>query len=325
MKPPKGRVLVVDDDNLNRVKLTVHLQATGCEVQCATNGAEALEMLRGQPFDTMLLDLMMPVMDGFEVLEQIRADETLQHLPVIVVSGEEDLPSVVRCIEMGAADYLQKPFNAVLLRARVNACLEKKLARDRELELFSELQLRYEELQQLNATIREQADMLKELSTRDGLTGLYNRRYFDERAANAYSQAVRYGQCLAIVLADIDHFKRINDGFSHAAGDEVLRRVAAILRENTRESDLAARYGGEEFVIALPETPIPQAVAFCEKVRTLIESHPWHEIHPDLRVTMSLGVCDDTSGGSFEKMVAGADVQLYRAKEGGRNRVCCVE
>lgn len=319
---PKGRVLVVDDDNLNRVKLTVHLQSVGCDVECATNGAEALELLRTQSFDTMLLDLMMPVMDGFEVLEQIRNDEALQHLPVIVVSGEEDLPSVVRCIEMGAADYLQKPFNAVLLRARVNACLEKKHSRDREVELFSELQLRYEELQRLNETIREQAEMLKEISIRDGLTGLYNRRHFDEQAAVMYSKSTRYGHTLSLVLADIDYFKRINDGFSHATGDEVLRRVAAILRENTRDSDLAARYGGEEFVLALPETPIPQALTFCEKVRGLIQNHPWHEIHPDLRVTMSLGVCDETGLGSFEKMVAGADVQLYRAKENGRNRVC---
>jgi len=324
METSKGRVLVVDDDRLNRIKLSVNLEEMGCDVVLAENGAQALELLNAQSFDTVLLDLMMPVLDGFGVLQQVGNNQLLQHLPIIVISGEDDMDSVVRCIEMGAADHLPKPFNAVLLRARINACLDKKRARDREVELFNELQLRYQELQQLHEKIREQANMLKELSIRDALTGLYNRRHFDEQASQTFVQAERYNRPLTFMIGDIDFFKRINDNFSHATGDEVLKQVARILQMNTRESDIVARYGGEEFVIALTETPLSQAVGLCEKLRGLIENHPWREIHSDLRVTMSMGLNADTSLGSFTKMVSAADEKLYDAKSGGRNRVCAV-
>jgi len=327
METPKGRVLVVDDDRLNRIKLSVNLEEAGCEVALAENGAQAMELLCSQPFDTILLDLMMPVLDGFEVLERVQAHKSLQRIPIIVISGEEDIASVVRCIEMGATDHLHKPFNPILLRARINACLEKKSAHDREAELYAELELRYHELEEMSEKIRRQAEMLQELSIRDALTGLYNRRHFDEQAHTSFAHANRYGQPLTIMIGDIDFFKRINDSFSHASGDEVLRQVARLLLENTRESDIAARYGGEEFVIALPGTSLEQAVASCEKLRVLIECHPWHELHADLRVTMSMGLNADTSLGSFDKMMAAADAQLYQAKTGGRNRVCadCVE
>ncbi|HEX9997141.1 MAG TPA: diguanylate cyclase [Abditibacterium sp.] len=321
METPKGRILVVDDDRLNRIKLSINLEEAGCDVTLAENGAEALEKLRSQPFDTVLLDLMMPVMDGFEVLEHVRADTALQRIPIIVISGEEELSSVVRCIEMGAADYLTKPFNAVLLRARINSCLEKKWSHDRESELFNELQQRHQELQLLHGKVHQQAAQLKELSIRDGLTALYNRRHFDEQGANALAQAQRYDHPLTIMIGDIDFFKRINDGFSHAVGDEVLRHVARLLQTNTRESDIVARYGGEEFVIALTQTPLTQAIQLCEKLRQIIESHPWSEIQPNLKVSMSMGLCADTQIGSFEKMVAAADEKLYAAKTAGRNRV----
>lgn len=177
--------------------------------------------------------------------------------------------------------------------------------------------------------IEKQASQLKELSIRDGLTGLYNSRHFDEQAATLLSNARRYEQPLTLMIGDIDFFKRINDNFSHAVGDEVLRRVAQLLQENTRESDIAARYGGEEFVIAFTQTSIEQAQALCEKLRVLIEEYSWQEIHPDLRVTMSMGLCSDVQenaiGESFEKLLGIADAQLYHAKASGRNQVCCEE
>ncbi|HEX8834803.1 MAG TPA: GGDEF domain-containing protein, partial [Abditibacteriaceae bacterium] len=165
----------------------------------------------------------------------------------------------------------------------------------------------------------------KELSIRDGLTKLYNRRHFDEQGAKVLAQTERYKQPLSVMIGDIDHFKKINDGFSHATGDEVLRHVAKILQENTRNSDLVARYGGEEFVIAFTQTSLEQAKMLCEKLRRQIEAYPWHEIHPDLRVTMSMGLNANTRLGSFERMVAAADVKLYQAKTSGRNRVCADE
>jgi len=126
---------------------------------------------------------------------------------------------------------------------------------------------------------------------------------------------------LSVMIGDIDFFKKINDRFSHATGDAVLRQVGAILREHTRGSDVVARYGGEEFVIAFPETELDEAAAFCERLRQKIESHPWRDIHADLAVTMSMGLNGDVGLGSVEKMLAAADALLYQAKHAGRNRV----
>jgi diguanylate cyclase (GGDEF)-like protein len=191
-------------------------------------------------------------------------------------------------------------------------------------EMSEQLAQSHEELNASHATILQQAEQLRELSIRDALTQLYNRRHFDEQANTLFNQAVRHKRPLALVICDIDHFKKINDTYSHATGDVVLRHVGNILRKHMRLSDLVARYGGEEFVMAFPETPGPQAAALCDKLRGLIESYPWHEVHPDLKVTMSMGVYADIAAGSAETMLQKADALLYRAKESGRNRVCFV-
>jgi diguanylate cyclase (GGDEF)-like protein len=189
-------------------------------------------------------------------------------------------------------------------------------------EMSEQLARSHEELQASHQTIMEQTDQLRELSIRDALTNLYNRRHFDERASSLYNQAVRHKRPLSLVIGDIDFFKRINDNYSHATGDAVLRQVGAILRQHVRLSDLVARYGGEEFVLALPETDLPQAAALCDKLRQIIEQHPWHEVEPGLKVTMSMGVFADYAVGTAEAMLRKADALLYRAKETGRNRVC---
>ncbi|MTW01329.1 diguanylate cyclase [Duganella ginsengisoli] len=189
-------------------------------------------------------------------------------------------------------------------------------------EMSEQLARSHEELKASHQTILEQAEQLKELSIRDALTSLYNRRHFDEQANTLYHQAVRHKRPISLVIGDIDFFKKINDNFSHATGDVVLRHVGAILRQHVRLSDLVARYGGEEFVLALPDTDGKQAAALCDKLRSLIEAHPWHEVHPNLKVTMSMGVFADYAVGTAEAMLQKADELLYKAKETGRNRVC---
>ncbi len=188
--------------------------------------------------------------------------------------------------------------------------------------MSEELARSHEELRRSNETIREQASQLRELAIRDGLTQLYNRRHFDEQAARLFSHAERYDHPLTVMIGDIDHFKLINDRFSHAVGDEVLRQVGRLLQSHSRGSDLVARYGGEEFVMALAQTDLEQAAVFCEKLRERIESHPWQEIHPELKVTMSIGLCADRIAAGVEKMLVLADTRLYQAKAGGRNQVC---
>lgn len=189
-------------------------------------------------------------------------------------------------------------------------------------EMSVELAQSHEDLQASHRTISTQADQLRELSVRDALTGLHNRRYFDEQAASLYRHAVRYQRSFSVVIADIDFFKRINDQHTHATGDAVLRAVGEIFRAHMRESDLVARYGGEEFVMAFPETSLAQATALCDKLRQLIAAHPWQELNPQLAVTISIGVAADLQAGSAEAMLQQADAMLYRAKQDGRNRVC---
>jgi diguanylate cyclase (GGDEF)-like protein len=189
-------------------------------------------------------------------------------------------------------------------------------------DMSEKLARSHEELNQSHQTIMEQAEQMRELSVRDALTKLHNRRHFDEQASTLFSHAVRHKRPFSVVIGDIDFFKRINDQFSHATGDAVLRHVGEILRSHMRLSDLVARYGGEEFVIAFPETELPQAAALCDKLRAMIEGFPWHQVHPELKVTMSMGVYADVAAGTAEAMLQQADVLLYRAKQTGRNRVC---
>lgn len=171
----------------------------------------------------------------------------------------------------------------------------------------------------MNAELVYSHRELRELTVRDALTNLFNRRYFDEQAEKLYQQTERYGRPLTIMVGDLDYFKRINDNYSHAVGDKVLCTVAKILAASTRKSDIVARYGGEEFVILFPETSLEQAVGCCEELRRRIEAHPWTQLHPELKVTMSMGLCDKTELGNVEAMLAEADTRLYEAKRAGRN------
>jgi len=190
--------------------------------------------------------------------------------------------------------------------------------------MTDELALVHEELRDSSARIQEQALEMKELSIRDHLTGLYNRRYFDEQAEKVYSNMVRYEHPLSVMICDLDHFKKVNDKYSHALGDEVLKRFAVIVAENTRAADIAARYGGEEFVVLFPETEGADALVSCEKLRRSVEEYDWDELQDGLRVTISIGLTDNIALGSVEKMLKEADERLHRAKEGGRNRLVSV-
>jgi two-component system cell cycle response regulator len=189
-------------------------------------------------------------------------------------------------------------------------------------EMSDQLADTYNELRASREQLTEQAEMLKELSRRDELTGLFNRRAFDEQAAFMFEQARRFDHPMTLAMVDIDHFKRVNDEYSHAIGDAVLREVAHLIGSKIREIDLVARYGGEEFAMAFPETPLDAAGQFLDKLRQIVEAHDWEKVAPGLTVTLSAGLAARTVGSSLSEVLDVADIRLHEAKTNGRNLVC---
>lgn len=294
--PPgrRPRLLLVDDQPVN-IQALHRVFAPDCQLLMATDGARALQLCRDRQPDLVLLDVQMPGMNGHELCAEIKADPMLQAITVIFVTAQDHPDDETRGLEAGAADFITKPFNPTVVRARVRTQL----------------------------TLKHQADLLRELAFIDGLTGVHNRRHFDERFLAETRRAQRTRSPLAVVLADVDHFKRYNDALGHLAGDDCLRRVAAALRTCLRRpTDLLARYGGEEFICLLPDTDLAGAIGVAQlmedTVRGLALPHPGIEG----RVTISLGV---SAALRAQGLVDAADKALYLAKAAGRGRVSWVE
>ncbi|WP_349745146.1 diguanylate cyclase domain-containing protein [Roseateles cavernae] len=297
-RPP--RLLLVDDQPLN-IQALHQVFAADCQVLMATSGEQALTLCREQQPDLLLLDVQMPGMDGYEVCRRLKADAQLAAMPIIFVTAHQDATSETRALEGGAVDFISKPFNPAVVRARVKTHLTLKL----------------------------QSDLLRQQAFVDGLTGLHNRRFFDERGEAEFQRALRNGSSLAMLLVDVDYFKRYNDCYGHLAGDDALRGVAVALRSGLkRPGDLLCRYGGEEFAVLLPETDMEGAQRVAQMleqaVRGLRSPHAASEVADVL--TISLGMVCGVPGArhSVAGMLELADRQLYRAKAEGRARVCSV-
>jgi diguanylate cyclase (GGDEF)-like protein len=291
----RARLLVADDEPDARELLS---EALGGEydVLTAADGQEAVDLARSQHPDILLLDLNMPRLDGFEVLEQLRADPSTTEMPVILVTARSDDAGKVRALDQGAVDYLQKPFSERELRARVERTLRL---------LRSHIALR-------------------ELAQTDPLTSLANLRAFRARLDDEVKRARRYRTPLTCVMADLDQLKPINDELGHAAGDRAIAQVAAVIREELRETDFGARYGGDEFVVLLPHTAAEEGRVFAERVCSRI--HATELLVGDRRISLgaSFGVaCRSPDAGDAppESLVHAADGALYAAKRDGRGRV----
>ena len=295
---PRSRLLVVDDEPLF-IRLYHQLFGQQHEVFVATNGAQALELCQRELPDLVLLDVNMPPgPDGLSVCRQLKQIPETRAIPVVFVTAHEKLEDETACWEAGCVDFVNKPFNPLTLCRRVNVHLALKLL----------------------------ADQLRQLAYIDGLTGVANRRRFDERLALEMARARRNQKPLSLVLIDVDHFKRYNDHYGHLAGDECLRHVARVLRAGLgRAADLAARYGGEEFACLLPETDADGADKIAwELLRGVRELAMPHEASPDFRfVSISIGgiARTMTSDDTAETFVAEVDAYLYQAKSEGRNTV----
>jgi diguanylate cyclase (GGDEF)-like protein len=295
----RPRLLVVDDQPIN-IQLLYQAFAGDYQVFLATSGAQALEVAAEKQPDLVLLDVEMPGMDGYEVCTRLKAEMATRDMPVIFVTAHNDEAAETRGLDVGAVDFISKPINPKTVRARVRTHL----------------------------TLKQQTDLLRRMVFIDGLTGVYNRRYFDERMEAEWRRSARNRSPLALLLIDVDHFKRYNDRYGHQAGDESLRRVAAALRRCLRRpGDMLARYGGEEFVCILPETEFAGALGLANylerQVRALAIEHA--DSSADGVLTISLGVAGHQPASADDdaaRLLALADEQLYVAKSSGRAHAC---
>lgn len=300
------RVLIVDDlpDN---IQVLAGILGTNYEVFFATDGITALEVARMQRPDLILLDVVMPGMDGFEVIAQLQADTATQEIPVIFVTAHQGSEAESAALEAGAVDFIPKPVNPSVARARVR--VHAKLAR------------RNRELEELSARYKKMADNFRELSIHDELTGLYNRHYLEQLLHKEVALAKREDQALAIAMLDLDHFKEINDQYGHAAGDAVLSETGKLIQDRLRESDTAFRYGGEEFMLVLPATSAFEALQLCEDLRQLLSERAVGTLEVG-QVHMSVGISQlRKEEHSEQDAIQRADQALYQAKKEGRNRV----
>ena len=291
---PTPTVLAIDDSELIHRLLKTRLQGERLELHNATSSADGLKKAVALNPDIILLDIAMDGMNGFELLEKLKEDPRTRNIAVIFISATSEAMDRVKGLDMGAIDFISKPFDAFELKARVRSALRTQ----------------------------HLVKMLEQKAQIDGLTGLWNRRYFDQRMIQEISEAKRYSRPLSLVLCDIDRFKRLNDQFGHPFGDFVLERVAHKL-SGGRTSDIACRYGGEEFGLILPSTNIQQGHEVAERLRIEIESILWLN-KPDLVVTASFGICDTENVGEEatpEDLLEMTDSALYKAKQAGRNRV----
>ncbi|MDD5011968.1 MAG: diguanylate cyclase [Phycisphaerae bacterium] len=294
MKTKRQRkVLVIDDSQPNLILLKAHLTSMGLIALLADNWRDGIGLAAEQKPDVILLDVMMPEVDGFETCRRLKADVRTSSIPVIFVSARDASEDKIGGLKLGAVDYVTKPFNRAELQARIGIVLQ-----------MTELQER-----------------LLLLANTDELTGMSNRRHFFEILERELLGAKLRGGTIAVMMFDVDHFKNLNDTFGHLAGDRVLQQVGKILNENIYPLDMAARYGGEEFVVVMPGMPAEIAEQRAQKLCSIVDKHNWEISNQPVSVTCSVGVAvfNGYDAADPYELIRRADEALYAAKRRGRN------
>ncbi len=290
----KPQVLVIDDSMDVHRLLRARLRTEEIEFREATDGAAGVKLAEEHLPTVILLDLDMPGMDGFEVLRVLKENPRTLQIPVIVLSGLQSSQDKVTAFDLGAVDYVTKPFDLTELRVRVRAAVK---------------------MQRLIRMLAQKAQI-------DGLTGLWNRVFFNTRLAEEMGRLSRRVGSLSLAVVDIDHFKSVNDTYGHPAGDAVIQGLAKLLVKECRHTDSVCRYGGEEFGIIMPDTAAADARNVADRIRAAFEQLSWPR-HPERKTTVSIGVAAVAGSGALspEALLEIADKNLYSAKHAGRNRV----
>lgn len=294
-------ILVVEDDQAIAQMIKLILTKHGHHVHQAGTGEEALTYLEASRPDLIISDVMMPGLDGFGLAQRLQEDNKTREIPIIFVTALTQVEQISHGLNLGAVDYLTKPFRALELEARVNTALRVKFLQD--------------DLRRANAE-------LTDLTLEDSLTGLKNHRYVNEYLDRALQQAARYEEALSLLMIDIDYFKRVNDTFGHPVGNEVLQELAEVLLSQARLADSVCRFGGEEFLIVCPNTSLTAANTLAERIRAHVATRVFAAL-PDNMITVSIGVAmyDPKRDRDVNALLTRADSALYLAKNEGRNVV----
>jgi two-component system, cell cycle response regulator len=305
-QPPRAEpplVLVADDDRITREYVSGLLRGNGLRVENVASGEKAIDRVARGGVDLVLLDILMPGMDGIHCCRVLKSMSLEGFLPVVLLTGKTDTESRVEGLRIGADDYVCKPFDERELLARLHSMLRIKRAHDE---------------------VNRAKARLEQLAVSDELTGLYNYRYLHTRLSEEFKRAERYRDPLACAMVDIDHFKEFNDRFGHDVGDRVLAEVAERLRAGVREIDVVARYGGEEFLLVLPSTHFAGALAVADRVWRAVGESPFQIDGTPRQVTISVGVALFPSRDvtTKDQLLKAADKALYQAKADGRDRIC---
>ncbi len=301
------KVLAVEDDTLTLRMLEKYLSDWGYDVVTAKDGMEAWEVFQKGDINLVVTDWSMPRMNGLELIEKIRAEKSAEYSFIILLTGKSEKEEIVEGISKGADDYITKPFDKGELSVRVRAG---------------------QRILDLQQKLMEANKKLEKMAVTDPLTGLYNRWAMVQRLRKEIDPEMTYEMPTAFIMADIDHFKKVNDTYGHDAGDEVLKEVANRLKEAYRNYDIICRMGGEEFLVVAPDVPLDHAAMVAERARRLIEEKPFTlPGGEDIRMTCSFGVCHTVLFGKWkvDEFLKTADQALYKSKENGRNQVTVLE
>lgn len=312
-------ILVVDDEEIIRELLVEHLADEGYRAMAVPSGEEALEIFRDNKNLLVITDIRMEGMSGIELLGKIK--EINEEALVIIITSHAALESAVAALKSGAYDYIFKPFEDL---DQITGVVARAMEKIRLLHKNKQL---VQNLERANLELELSKEMFRDLAIRDGLTGLFNHRHFQDLLEMEINRAERYSRNLCLVMLDVDNFKIYNDTHGHPEGDVLLKSLAEILLDRIRDVDTAARYGGEEFAILLPETSLEKGRIVAEDIRKCVEKSPFKgaESQPLGKVTVSLGVAEFPGDGKDGKsLIKKADEALYQAKNGGRNLVVCL-
>ena len=304
----KANILLVEDNRAEAEVTKGFLEKSGYQVTWVAEGTQALKEAKTRRVDCILLDLLLPDINGTEVCRWLKGNDDTRGIPIIMLTVKSSMEDKVSGLQLGADDYLPKPYDEIELSARIYASLRTKALRDELLAKNRELQLAL--------------DRMEVMAVTDPLTGLYNRRKFESVVEAEFLRTRRYGSPLTCVMIDIDHFKGVNDEFGHRTGDHVLSEMSTIIRRNTREVDTAARWGGEEFIILLPETDEKAALFPITRILEQTAAEAFAGM-PAGRVTLSIGLTTAPCAGvdSGEQLIDTADLAMYEAKKNGRNQM----